>query len=86
LTIPCPSAAELRSITIKITHLSVRHKNGNPDPADDEQIAKRILGSAYIVFGTLYNQDNLHFYFCTELENLKTMLDGVRSKTKKNKR
>ena len=69
-----------------INHLSVGHNNGNPDPADAEQIAKRILGSTYIVFGTLYNQGNQHFYFCTEMEKLKTMLDRVRSKTNKNKR
>jgi hypothetical protein len=66
-----------------INHLSVGHMNGNPDPADAEQIAKRILGSAYIVLGTLYNQDTQHFYSCTEIEKLKTILDRVRSKTKK---
>jgi hypothetical protein len=28
-----------------INHLSIGHRNGNPDPTDAEQIAKRILGS-----------------------------------------
>lgn len=49
--------------------------------ADSEQIAKRILGSAYIVIGTLYNQ---HFYSCTEIEKLKTILDRVILKKKVN--
>jgi hypothetical protein len=69
-----------------INHLSVGHKNGNPDPADAEYIAKRILGSDYIVFGTLYNQETQHFYSCTEIEKLKTILDRIRSKTNKNTR
>lgn len=57
-----------------VNHLSVGHKNGNPDPADAECIAKEMLGD-YVVLGMVHHNGNIHFESCADMQRLRVMIE-----------
>lgn len=57
-----------------VSHLSVGHKNGSPDPADAECIAKEMLGD-YVVLGMVHHNGNIHFESCADMQKLRVMIE-----------
>jgi hypothetical protein len=60
-----------------INHISVGHRNGTPDPADAEHIAREMLGD-YVVLGTMYLKDNIHFESCADMQKLKILIEDFK--------
>lgn len=56
------SIAHESSLNCRMEILSVGSRQGPPDPADAERIAKAVLGDGYTFVGSLLSRRMAHFY------------------------
>lgn len=60
-----------------VHHVSIGHRNRNPDPAEAECIAKEMLGE-YVVLGDVHHIGVIHFNSCSDMPKLRDMIHSFK--------